>query len=382
MKKITLLIGIFFYSLLFSAQQTCIDFEGLTYSYSTPSGQPETGDHFMFSDQNVDFYFTGLGGSWGYYNGDIRSNGNNCMTNNYLYSNYQIKIDLSNMANSYGHRLVTFDFDYGAFTSLVIYVGTDTLYAFNPPLSTVTSNNNYIVVDTLGNSNCLKVTLEGVFDSFIVEGYYSAIDNICIENNYCGYNDYNNFDNPFHINADFETSTVGDSIEFHMIEYPYSPYNYIDYGCYDINVYDENYTSVGSFANDCYSPYESVYFPIGTAQSYSFEFGGGYYILDSYGCPVRDFYVNNVYDNTSTFIKSNEEKQLSLFPNPVRSTFSISVNDKIEKVLLYSLSGQLVRTYSAFDVNNTTNVSDLPSGIYIVKIITPNKEYNERLTKL
>ena len=382
MKKITLLIGIFFYSLLSLAQQTCIDFEGLSYSYSTPNGQPETGDHFMFSDQNVDFYFSGLDGWSGYYNGDIRSDSNSCMTNNYLYSKEQIKIDLSNMANSYGHRLVTFDFDYGLYTPLVIYVGADTLSAFNPPLSTVTSNNNYIVVDTLGNFSCLRVTLEGVFDSFIVEGYEVNIDNICIENNYCGYNDLSNYDNPFHVQADFGTQIDGDSIDFYLMDNMYNTYNYINYGCYEIYVYDENGTSVGAFANNCYYPYEFVYFPLGTAELYRFEFGGGYDIEDSYGCPVEAFYDNNVYDNTSTFIANNKEKQLSIVPNPVRSTLSIEMNDKIDKVLIYSLSGQLVGSYNTLGVNNTVDVSDLPSGTYIVKIVTHSNEYNERLTKL
>ena len=57
-------------------------------------------------------------------------------------------------------------------------------------------------------------------------------------------------------------------------------------------------------------------------------------------------------------------KGIKLLPNPVEHRLSIQAQNNIEKVEIYSLSGQLI-----YQSKNTENyLSDLMSGVYIVKI--------------
>jgi photosystem II stability/assembly factor-like uncharacterized protein len=75
--------------------------------------------------------------------------------------------------------------------------------------------------------------------------------------------------------------------------------------------------------------------------------------------------------------------QFTLFPNPandkVTITFSRRINENV-KFDFYAASGQLLQTTQANNVTNQTiNVSHLPSGIYTLKISTPQATYTKKL---
>lgn len=77
---------------------------------------------------------------------------------------------------------------------------------------------------------------------------------------------------------------------------------------------------------------------------------------------------------------------ISIYPNPSNSQFNVDLNlhDKTDmQVDLYSLSGALVYQKSLSDVQHGTlkiDVSDLASGNYIIKMITPEKVITENIS--
>ena len=89
-----------------------------------------------------------------------------------------------------------------------------------------------------------------------------------------------------------------------------------------------------------------------------------------------------VYGNKASTLSSEEfhsNSNLSLYPNPTSGSFSI--NGQVSKVTIYSITGQLVKS---FDTNTSENyqydVNDLNRGVYLVKMLDDNK--NTIITKL
>ena len=65
------------------------------------------------------------------------------------------------------------------------------------------------------------------------------------------------------------------------------------------------------------------------------------------------------------------QQEINIFPNPVKDDLFININDRIERVEIYSLSGNLMILENNF--NNSTSLASIPQGVYLVKIIT-NKD--------
>jgi hypothetical protein len=75
-----------------------------------------------------------------------------------------------------------------------------------------------------------------------------------------------------------------------------------------------------------------------------------------------------------------EFDNLSLYPNPTSGVFSI--NGNFEKAQVYAITGQLVKVITKTIDNNQFSVSDLNTGIYLVKVIdSENREKTIRLIK-
>ena len=71
-------------------------------------------------------------------------------------------------------------------------------------------------------------------------------------------------------------------------------------------------------------------------------------------------------------------KEVLIYPNPATNEATIVTSSTVSLVLVYSLQGQLMLS----STSSTFNISNLSSGIYIVKIITDNGTIiNKKLTK-
>ena len=69
---------------------------------------------------------------------------------------------------------------------------------------------------------------------------------------------------------------------------------------------------------------------------------------------------------------------VNLSPNPAVDYFTI--NAPLSKVLIYSITGQLVKSFNDKLQNDVYQISDLNTGIYLVKAIDSNN--NEKTMKL
>lgn len=75
------------------------------------------------------------------------------------------------------------------------------------------------------------------------------------------------------------------------------------------------------------------------------------------------------------FSVSTPEKSSSilLFPNPARNYFSLSIqdDDEISSIHIFDSNDRLIKELHS--TNSNHNISDLPTGIFVVKISTKNQ---------
>jgi hypothetical protein len=71
-----------------------------------------------------------------------------------------------------------------------------------------------------------------------------------------------------------------------------------------------------------------------------------------------------------TGIKDKPEDYILLFPNPTSNTINITGLTQPAEVILYSLQGQLIKSF--YQIKSSINISDLSTGVYILNLISGN----------
>jgi len=72
-------------------------------------------------------------------------------------------------------------------------------------------------------------------------------------------------------------------------------------------------------------------------------------------------------------------KPIQLYPNPANTCFSVQSDTNVLAVTIYTIAGKNVKTVT--QPNAAIDVSDLASGVYLVKVKTINGTITKRLLK-
>ncbi|MCG8696546.1 MAG: T9SS type A sorting domain-containing protein [Bacteroidales bacterium] len=78
----------------------------------------------------------------------------------------------------------------------------------------------------------------------------------------------------------------------------------------------------------------------------------------------------------------NEDLQIALYPNPASGNINVQLNNSdASTVQISSITGQVVKDVYYFEGETSIDVSELPSGIYIVEIQNNNETIQQRFVK-
>ncbi len=127
---------------------------------------------------------------------------------------------------------------------------------------------------------------------------------------------------------------------------------------------------VGCLLNN-YATFDSEGNKINDPWPTPFETGG--FDLDAIGV------INNE-ENTGVNILNNN-KLLSIYPNPATHNFAISANKKINLIVIYSFNGIVVKKINNPNIKNI-NIDNLNQGIYFMDIYFNNSISRQKLIKL
>ncbi len=88
-----------------------------------------------------------------------------------------------------------------------------------------------------------------------------------------------------------------------------------------------------------------------------------------------------VFDNSPTLsLKENALATFTMYPNPANNVLNIKSASSIEKVDIYNIVGKQILSTKGFVNSTEINISNLSSGVYLVKIIDQNN--NSAIKKL
>jgi 1,4-alpha-glucan branching enzyme len=115
-----------------------------------------------------------------------------------------------------------------------------------------------------------------------------------------------------------------------------------------------------------------------------FPFTGTWYnLMDNSTINVTDTNMNiaietggyRVFGNKASTLNIDELNLIDfikLSPNPTSENFAINI--ATSRVQLFSITGQLIRTFNPTNVNSQYDISDLNTGIYLVKVVDYNNQ--------
>lgn len=100
----------------------------------------------------------------------------------------------------------------------------------------------------------------------------------------------------------------------------------------------------------------------------------------STGTYLLDVYVRRT--SKAGIANMNKASSLTIYPNPVNSRFTIVNGQELMKELrIYDVVGKEVKRYEIQDTKAEINISDLPSGVYLVQVQTETAKITKRIVK-
>ncbi len=102
-------------------------------------------------------------------------------------------------------------------------------------------------------------------------------------------------------------------------------------------------------------------------------------VHDLAGATAKDTIKLKVFDNP--FIRN---KDFTIYPNPAVDKITVFINSDLQQgsLLIYTLDGRLIQKYVLSSNYSEFNVANLPSGVYVAKIIIGNRSFVAKFTKL
>lgn len=143
-------------------------------------------------------------------------------------------------------------------------------------------------------------------------------------------------------------------------------------------VFDSNFTGTIKVDNVSYTA---------SAGIVTASIAAGSHIITK-GSVANLFYISTVYGGSTlkvapaadSLVTESTNSKIILYPNPVSSTLYLSdSNQKVEKVLIYNISGNLVITSGK--QTESIDTSSLIPGTYLAKIYTTEGSFNQTLLK-
>ncbi len=102
-------------------------------------------------------------------------------------------------------------------------------------------------------------------------------------------------------------------------------------------------------------------------------------VQNAVGCTAQAFL--NIFIENQVGIEKNEKNVIKIYPNPTKEILYIENNDHDDlKFEILSVSGQVIKREVLENTLNTIDVSNIASGVYLIKIFNDNVNCNKKLT--
>ena len=90
--------------------------------------------------------------------------------------------------------------------------------------------------------------------------------------------------------------------------------------------------------------------------------------------------IDDIYVGEGVGINEVEENFVSVYPNPANNVINVNATSNISNVEVYTITGQKVGDFTANNTNTTISISNLTSGLYLMRIHTENGVINKKFS--
>lgn len=122
-----------------------------------------------------------------------------------------------------------------------------------------------------------------------------------------------------------------------------------------------------------------------TKETFSFNSGDNTAVLLYFsrpgGGPVTRIDNVSVVPTTSLSISELEDISVGFYPNPFKTSLSVTAAKTINTISLFNINGQMVMNEDIYATQASINIKDLSSGIYIAKVNFEDSEKSYKLIK-
>jgi uncharacterized protein YjdB len=80
-------------------------------------------------------------------------------------------------------------------------------------------------------------------------------------------------------------------------------------------------------------------------------------------------------------VSDKDLSDVSIYPNPVEAEITISGNTSFRSIEIYNVDGTLINRLDNVASTSSINVSELTSGVYIIRLTTANECATKRFVK-
>jgi len=72
-------------------------------------------------------------------------------------------------------------------------------------------------------------------------------------------------------------------------------------------------------------------------------------------------------------------KKISVYPNPASEYFMLKNSENVATVIVYNILGRQMKRYKVNSTNDRFTISDLPKGMYVVRLMNENNDVLQTL---
>lgn len=107
------------------------------------------------------------------------------------------------------------------------------------------------------------------------------------------------------------------------------------------------------------------------------------FVYDDFGTGFR---VDNIQINNLAALSTDEvgkKNSIKIYPNPATERLNIQTEEKINSITIFDAKGSLIKNIQESGISNgkILDVSDLITGIYIIKVKTSTSEFSKKFIK-
>jgi hypothetical protein len=154
-------------------------------------------------------------------------------------------------------------------------------------------------------------------------------------------------------------------------------------GPQDMDIYVNGVLVSGSYSGTGGAlAYANVAGSIGRANTNSEYAWGAIDDFAIYNKALDSCEVQNLYGNNCLLLSNNEvinNNKTEIYPNPTSNQLSIDTELNINELSIIDITGKIIMETK--ENTNTINVTDLPSGVYFIKLITDEKLITKKFVK-